>query len=122
MLKFDASEKIAITEENGLIAFWSVEGTGKPRTFTNKNGDKAILKSDNGVWWEANKKEADNCFFAQLWAGDFPWDSWCWAIRVCKSTGEVKVNTITTDINPSGLSTAERWERDCLAFSPMVSA
>lgn len=119
MLKFDADKKIAITAEHQIIIFWSEKKSGKSRTFTDQNGDKVILYGDDGVWWEANKKEAPNCFYGAFWSGDFPWGSWCWAIRICKSTGSVKVQTITTDINPSGgLSTAEKWERDCLAFAP----
>jgi len=118
LLDFDASEKVALTEENGNIIFWTTEGGGKPRAFSSDRG-KAVLSGDGGYRWKNEKKEADNCFYGQIWLGDFPYGSWCWAIRQCKLTGEIDVKTITTDINPRGLSASERWIQGCKAYAPV---
>ena len=122
MKRFSFSEKVAITAENSSLHVWSPKGTGNSRLFTTKDGNKAVLRDDGGRWWQSNKKEAANCYYAQFWLGKYPWSSWCWAIRQDKETKQFNVQVIATDINPSGLSEAEKWESDCKAYASFATA
>lgn len=120
MSYFDFNEKIAITTTGGSVCVWTPVGREESQVFTDTNGKKAVLKSDNGSWWDSHKKEAENCFYAQMWLGDYPYGSWCYAIRMCKVTGKVSISEITTDINPRGLSSSERWIQDCKTYVPSL--
>lgn len=121
MIYFDAAEKVALTTENNQIIVWTEKGDGTPRIFTSEKGYKVLLKGDNGAWWEQKKIECKNCYYAQLWLGDFPFGSWCWAIKKCKTTKRVWVREIETDINPRGLSTSQQWIQCCEEYEPVTA-
>ena len=121
-MRFDFSEKIAITIENGIPTIWepahedSASGFKSGKVFTSEKG-KLVLRSDRGKWWEQNAKhESNGVQWAQLWLGDFPYGSWCWAVRL-DPDGKVTISEIATDINPSGPSESERWIQECKTLS-----
>jgi len=118
---FNYDEKIAVTEESGVPTVWSARRWSVPapsRVFQDGKGRKCILFSDGGRRWEESKTSAPYCDYAQFWYGDFPYGSWCYAIRKCKTTGLVEVAKISTDINPRGESSADAWKRRCATYVP----
>lgn len=121
MKKFSFAERTAITVEDGKVELWSADGSGRAKMFKNSKGS-AILKSDDGYWWSQFKKDAEYCHFAQYWMGEFPYSSWCFALRVCKVTGEATVTGIETEINPSGATESDRWVQECKTYVPEVVA
>lgn len=114
--KFNYHESIAITVENNQVIRWGADGTGQKKVFEGKHG-KAILTSDEGYWWQRNAKQAPNCQYAQLWMGDYPYGSWCWAIRI-GNDGSVDIESIETEINGRGESPSDQWVRECKTWVP----
>jgi hypothetical protein len=122
MKKFSFNQRTAITtSEEGKVEVWTADGTGRTRLFKNSKG-AAILKSDDGRWWDRNKKEADYCNFAQYWMGEYPYSSWCFALRLCKITGEAVVTAIETEINSRGATESDLWKQHCKTYVPQVIA
>lgn len=121
MQKFYFEEKIAVTTNNGLVEFW-YEAKDKPgKIFVDEHGRKAILASDNGRRWESAKQTAPFCEYMTVWLGDFPYSSFCWAIRRDLLTGHIRISEISTDINPSGLNATEKWKNSYRTYvSPAV--
>ena len=118
-IKFDASEKVAITvTESGDISQWNTRKTDNEcKVFANKHGNKAILYRSN--WsFEDTAKRTPYCLYQQLWYGEFPYGSWSWAISKCLVTNEVKISTLFTSINSRGLSDSEFWEKECKSYVP----
>jgi hypothetical protein len=119
MKSFSFAQRTAITSEHGKVELWSADGAGRAKLFKNSKG-AAILKSDDGRWWDQSKKEAKYCHFAQYWMGEYPYSSWCFALRVCKITGEALVTAIGTEINPSGATDSDLWNQECKTYVPQV--
>lgn len=116
-LKCIASEKTAFTHEDGAIVRWSPDESGETQVFQAKSGEKLVLKSDAGAWWNRTKQEAENCFYAEAWFGDFPYGSWGYGFRVCKHTNAVHVEGFETEINPRGLTGQDRFRQDCKTYA-----
>jgi len=76
------------------------------------------LSSDNAWWWDHSKEQTEYLSFAQLWLGEFPWSSFCWAVRYHKDSKTFTIEEIVTEINPRGLSDSERWLQDCRSYIP----
>ena len=109
--EFCYSERVALTvEQNAVPTVWTAEGDGSPRVF-GEGDKKAILRSEDGWWNRAKTTEPNGVEWAQYWMGEFPYGSWCWAIRRYPD-GRVTVRDIETEINPRGLSESEEWIRD----------
>jgi hypothetical protein len=119
MKSFSYAQRTAITSEDGKVELWNAYGAGRAKVFRHSKG-AVILKSDNGRWWVQSKKEAEYCQFAQYWVGEYPYSSWCFALRVCKITGEAVVTEIGTEINPRGGTESDLWEQECKAYAPQV--
>lgn len=123
-IKFDAGEKVAVTvDENGKIERWGTWKTDVSKVFQDKRGSKCVLYLSpyfEGLFreFEGIAKKAPYCMYHQLWFGEFPYGSWCWAIRKCSVTNEVQISTICTDINPRGLSDSEYWIEKCKSYVP----
>ena len=113
-LKCIASEKEAFTFEDGKVVRWSANGRGKSQVFQAKNGTKMVLRSDQGRWWESNKKSADYCEWAEIWYGEFPYGSWAIGFRV--SGSGVEATEFETEINPRGMTAADRWRESCRTY------
>jgi len=121
ILKFSFSEKVAVTLDNGVIEIWTpVEYSGEKRTkLFSKSIGKCILSSDSGYTWKYYSMDAPYCEYYEYWMGEYPYSSWAWAIRKCKVTGEVIVESIETEINPRGETQQDRWRRECLSYVPV---
>lgn len=115
-LKCISSEKEAFTFEDGKIIRWSAEETGKTQVFQAKNGEKMVLRSDNGSWWQNNKHVEVYCEWAQVWYGEYPWGSWGIGFRV--SGNEVYTDEFETEINPRGMTESERFVQNCKTYCP----
>lgn len=122
MQRFNFSERIALTVENGIPTLWTQcsANSHTQRLFKNSKG-KSILAPE-GSWWEREKQDAPYCEYAELWMGDFPYGSWAWTVRKCKVSGEVVINAISTDINPRGMTQQDKFRQDCLTYVPEVTA
>ena len=89
---------------------------------------KVVLVSDRGTWfngddrWTEGAKVAEHCRYKAEWYGEFPYGSWAIAIRQCSETNKVSWSEFSTDINPRGLSDAERWEERCQEYKPELVA
>lgn len=121
-LRFVASEATAFTYENGEIIRWSPDGAGKCQVFQSKGegGAKQVLRHDGGRWWRREKKEAENCWYAEAWFGEYPYGSYGYGFRVCKHTGAVHVEGFETEINPRGMTGQDVFWRDCKSYVPAV--
>lgn len=122
MQRFNFSESIALTVENGIPTLWtqccSDSHLFKTQLFKNSKGKAILVNHDQGSWWEREKQDAPHCEYAELWMGDFPYGSWAWTIRKCKVSGEVVVDSISTDINPRGMTQQDRFRQDCQTYVP----
>lgn len=119
MKSFSYKHRTAITSGNGKVELWNAYGTGRAKVFRHSKGT-VILKTDDGRWWEQSKKDGKYCQFAQYWVGDYPYSSWCFALRVCKITGKAVVTAIGTEINSSGSTDSDLWVQDCKDYVPQV--
>lgn len=117
-VKFNPGERVALTVTNeGLVQKWGTFKTDTCKVFADKRGNKAILYLSS--WdFEETAKSAPYCKYIQLWYGEFPYGSWCWAIRKCSVTNEVEISTICTDINPRGMSESDYWTEKCKSYVP----
>lgn len=124
-LEIDLNYDLALTQdsESGEIRLWEAydesRRTGESKLFIDREKKKVLHNyNDNLKNVKRNFTEAKHCYFTQLWFGEYPYGSWCWAIRLCKTTGTVKVSTITTEINPSGETDSDYWKRKCVEYTP----
>ena len=120
IIKFNSKEKFAITEDEGVISMWGpVEyANGLVKVF-HKDGQKTlVLASDKGYHWKDSAKKAPYCEYHEVWFGEFPYGSWAYGIRKCLVTGEVKVSTFETEINPRGQTGQDEWRDDCRTYAP----
>ena len=117
VVKYNHQERFAVTADENGVEFWrpATAGDVKTRVFENSKG-KSVLASDNGYGWRSAKKAA-NCEYFQVWFGEYPYGSYCWAIRRSR-TGEVSIETIMTEVNPRGLTESERWRQECESYAP----
>lgn len=119
IIKFNAGERVAITVTNeGLIQKWGTFKSEISKVFADKRGNKCILYLFSVFDFEGTAKKAPYCLYHQMWFGEFPYGSWCWAIKKCLVTNEVNISTICTDINPRGLSESEHWIEKCKSYVP----
>ena len=111
IVKFDESELIALTVENKEVCIWkpqfSINSQDKTRVFQGQRG-KYLLVSDQGFWWKNQKILANGTKAGQFWLGDFPYGSYAWSVAQFP-TGKISVTIICTDIDPSGLSSSDKW-------------
>jgi len=122
VLRFNHSEKIAITvSDDGQIEVWTASDRTGGRVFKSLAGQKAILSSDGGDRWNSRAEKAAFCQYHQIWLGEYPYGSWCYAIRQCLTTGEVVIHSIETEINPHGLTDSEVWLKECQSYVPTVA-
>ena len=122
-------------DEAGLVECWSPIDTrgeaGDKKAFnlsrenyvyaTNsyeQETKRIVLVSDGGVWFRDKAKTAPHCRYAAAWFGDYPYGSWAIGLRQCLTTGKMSWSEFSTDINPRGLSDAERWEERCQEYKP----
>jgi hypothetical protein len=121
MQQFSFSERTAITHESGKILVWTPPESVGGKVFRSSEGS-VILQSDGGSWWNFNKNEAQYCFYAEYWMGEYPYGSWAWAIRLCKVSGEVSVSILDTEINSRGLTEQDIWRGECRFYVPQSVA
>ena len=76
------------------------------------------LSGDDGWWWNREKEQTEYLSFAQFWLGEFPWSSFCWALRYHKDSKTFNIQEIETEINPRGLTESDRWLQDCRSYIP----
>lgn len=118
-VKFNAGERVALTVTNeGLIQKWGTFKSDTSKVFADKSGNKCVLYLSSTFNFEGIAKKAPYCLHHQMWFGEFPYGSWCWAIRKCLVTNEVKISMICTDINPRGLSDSDYWVEKCKSYVP----
>lgn len=117
---FDANELVAITvTDQGGVSYWGADKTSSiTKVFQDKNGKKAVLYLYSHWKFEDVASKAPYCLYHQMWFGEFPYGSWCWAIRKCLISNKVKIWEICTDINPRGLSNSESWIKECKSYVP----
>jgi hypothetical protein len=120
MKKYNHKESFAVTSDNDTIEFWepAKAGAKKIKVFANKDGEKRVLASDGGFGWKHQAKKAQYCEYHQVWFGEFPYSSYCWAIQRCLLTGDVTIQTLYTEINPRGLTECEIWQKECQTYVP----
>jgi hypothetical protein len=117
VLAFDLGEAVAVTADESGVQLWTAGYSSNCKVFE-ENGRKKLLSGDSGYRWKKEKKTAKYCEYASFWFGDFPYSSWCYAIRRCLVTGEVQVSEIATDINSRGPSTHDRWIANYQSYVP----
>lgn len=117
---FDNDEKVAITVTNqGKVSQWGTSNSKSiTKVFQDNKGNKAVLYLYSHWDFEKEATSAPYCKYKPQLFGDFPYGSWCWAIRKCLVTNEVRIWEICTDINPRGVSSSEQWVNKCKSYVP----
>lgn len=120
IIEFNREEKFAITEDEGVISMWGPPGYEETtaKVFHKEGKPSLFLVSDEGYTWNHEAKKAPYCEYFEVWFGEFPYGSWAYGIRKCLVTGEVKISTFETEINPRGQTGQDEWRDDCMTYAP----
>jgi len=106
---------VALTLDKGIIEVWRSHTKSLKTKVFEYGSKKRILFSDCGYEFK-DAKEAPGCYYKQLWFGEFPYSSWSWSVRLCKTTGIVKISCIDTEINGRGVNPSDEWVARCKSY------